>query len=82
MKINVGRTIPEQFQLDLQLEYEAVARLNAGIEVVRAKDDNGTRALLEHILTDEEEHVDWLEAQLQQIKDIGVENYLSQQIEE
>jgi bacterioferritin len=82
MKINVGRTIPEQFQLDLQLEYEAVARLNAGIEVARAKDDNGTRALLEHILTDEEEHVDWLEAQLQQIKDIGVENYLSQQIEE
>ena len=82
MKINVGRTIPEQFQIDLQLEYEAVARLNAGIEVARAKDDNGTRALLEHILTDEEEHVDWLEAQLQQIKDIGVENYLSQQIEE
>jgi len=82
MKINVGRTIPEQFKLDLQLEYEAVARLNAGIEVARAKDDNGTRALLEGILTDEEEHVDWLEAQLQQIEDVGVENYLSQQIEE
>jgi len=82
MKINIGRTVPEQFQLDLELEYDAVTRLNAGIEVARAKDDNGTRALLESILTDEEEHIDWLEAQLQQIKDIGVENYLSQQIEE
>ena len=82
MKINVGRTIPEQFELDLQLEYDAVKRLNVGIEVARAKDDNGTRSLLEGILTDEEEHVDWLEAQLQQIKDIGVENYLSQQIDD
>jgi len=82
MKINVGRTVPEQLQLDLQLEYDAVKRLNAGIEVARAKDDNGTRVLLEAILTDEEEHIDWLEAQLQQIEDIGAENYLSQQIEE
>jgi bacterioferritin len=82
MKINVGRNVPEQFQVDLQLEYDAVKRLNAGIEVARARDDNGTRSLLEDILTDEEEHIDWLEAQLQQIKDIGIENYLSQQIEE
>ena len=82
LKINVGKTVPEQFQLDLQLEYDAVERLNAGIEAARAKDDNGTRSLLEGILKDEEEHIDWLEAQLQQIKDIGVENYLAQQIEE
>jgi bacterioferritin len=82
LKISVGTSVPEQMQLDLQLEYDAIKRLNAGIEVVRGKDDNGTRALLEKILQDEEEHVDWLEAQLQQMKDIGVENYLSQQIEE
>ena len=82
MKINVGPTVPEQFQFDLQLEYDAVKRLNEGVELCRAKGDNGTRVLLEEILKSEEGHVDWLEAQRQQIKDIGVENYLAQQIEE
>lgn len=81
MKISVGRTVPEQFQSDLQLEYGAVARLNAGVELARGKGDNGTRVLLEAILEDEEEHIDWLEAQLQQIEDMGVQNYLAQQVE-
>jgi len=81
MKINVGRTVPEQFQYDLEVEYQAVPRLNKGIEVARALGDNGTRSLLETILKDEEAHVDWLEAQLGIIKEIGVENYLAQQIE-
>jgi bacterioferritin len=81
MKINVGGTVPEQHEFDLALERDAVARLNRGIEVCRAKDDNGTRALLEKVLADEEEHVDWLEAQLQQIKDMGLQNYLAQQVE-
>src|SRR5262249_1041672 len=82
MKINVGQTIPEQHQFDLGLQKDAVARLNKGIELCRTKDDNGTRVLLEKILRDEEEHVDWLEAQLQQIQDMGVQNYLAQQIED
>ncbi len=64
MKINVGKTVPEQFAADLEVEYQAVPRLNKGVEVARAHGDNGTRALLEKILADEEEHVDWLEAQL------------------
>lgn len=81
MKINVGRTVPEQFQHDLEVEYQAVPRLNKGIEVARTLGDNGTRSLLETILKDEEAHVDWLEAQLGMIKEIGVENYLAQQIE-
>ena len=81
MKINVGRTVPEQFQNDLEVEYQAVPRLNRGIEVAREKGDNGTRALLEHILEEEEEHVDWLEAQLGIVKEIGVENYLAQQLD-
>ncbi len=81
MKINVGKTVPEQHQFDLQLEKDAVSRLNAGIELARAKGDNGTRALLEEILKSEEEHIDWLEAQLHQIQEIGVENYLAQQLE-
>ena len=81
MKINVGLDVPEQFHNDLDLEQQAVPRLNKGIEVARTQGDNGTRALLEQILKDEEEHVDWLEAQLHQIKEMGAENYLAQQIE-
>jgi bacterioferritin len=82
MKINVGASVPEQFQFDLALEKDAVARLNKGVELCRSRDDNGSRALLERILKDEEEHVDWLEAQLQQIEDMGVQNYLAQQTED
>jgi bacterioferritin len=81
MKINVGQNVREQHEFDLQLEREAVARLNTGVELARAQGDNGTRALLEKILVDEEEHVDWLEAQLHQIDEIGIQNYLAQQIE-
>ncbi len=81
MKINVGRTVREQFQYDLEVEYQAGPRLNRGIEVAREKGDNGTRALLEEILKDEEEHVDWLEAQLGIVKEIGADNYLAQQLE-
>jgi bacterioferritin len=81
MKINVGLDVPEQFHNDLDLEHQAVPRLNKGIEVARNHGDNGTRALLEQILRDEEEHVDWLEAQLHQVKEMGAENYLAQQIE-
>lgn len=82
MKINVGKSVLEQHQLDLGLEKDAVARLNKGIEVCRAREDNGSRGLLEKILKDEEAHVDWLEAQLQQIEDMGLQNYLAQQLEE
>jgi bacterioferritin len=81
MKINVGRTVPEQFDFDLQVEYDAVARLNKGIELSRERGDNGTRALLEKMLKDEEEHIDWLEAQIGIVEKIGVENYLAQQME-
>jgi bacterioferritin len=82
MKINVGSSVPEQHKNDLQVEYDAVARLNTGIELARNRGDNGTRALLEGILRDEEEHIDWLEAQLHQIAEIGADNYLAQQLDE
>jgi bacterioferritin len=81
MKINVGKTVPEMMKVDLALEHDAVKRLNRGIALATDKGDNGTRALFEKILVSEEEHIDWLEAQLQQIKDVGAENYLAQQIE-
>ena len=79
-KVSVGQTVPEQFQLDLEVEYDAVKRLNAGIEVCRTAGDNGTRDLLERILHEEEAHVDWLETQQETIKQIGLERYLSQQL--
>ena len=80
MKINVGQTVTEQHQFDLAVEKDAVDRLNQGIELCRTQGDNGTRLLLEQILADEEGHIDWLEAQLLQIQQIGLPNYLAQQI--
>jgi bacterioferritin len=81
MKVRVGTTIPDQHRFDLDLERDAVSRLNSGLELARAKGDNGSRALLEGILREEEEHIDWIEAQLQQIQDVGLENYLVRQVE-
>ena len=80
MKINVGQTVPEQHQFDLATEKDAVERLNKGIELCRGLGDNGSRVLLEAILKEEEGHIDWLEAQLLQIQQLGLENYLAQQI--
>ena len=82
MKINIGKNVPEMHQFDLDLEKDAVARLNPGVELCRAKGDNGTRLLLEKILHDEEEHIDWLEAQQTQIQAMGLQNYLAQQVGE
>jgi bacterioferritin len=79
-KINIGQNVPEQFKNDLQLEYDAVKRLNEFIPACREARDDGSRELLEHILQDEEHHVDWLEAQLHAIDEIGIQNYLSQQL--
>ena len=81
MRINVGQNVPEQHQFDLSVEKDAVERLNKGLELCREKGDNGSRLLLEKILAAEEEHIDWIEAQLEQIKSMGIENYLAQQID-
>ena len=81
-KINIGQTVLDQLKNDLQLEYDAVKRLNSGIETCVKTGDNGSRELLEKILTDEETHIDWLEGQLHAIKEMGVENYLAQQLHE
>ncbi len=79
-KINIGQTVPEQIQSDLDLELLAIPRLNKGIALCTESGDNGTRALLESILTSEEEHIDWLETQLELITQVGTANYLAQQI--
>ena len=78
--LRIGETVPEQFESDLALEVEAIDRLNRGIELAVAKSDNGTRELLADILVGEEEHADWLETQLETIRQIGLENYLAQQL--
>jgi bacterioferritin len=78
--LRVGRNVKEQFQNDLQLEYEAVARLSRGVDLAVKSGDTGSRELLAKILTDEEHHIDWLEAQLNVISEIGIENYLAQQL--
>jgi bacterioferritin len=78
--LRIGRNVREQLQNDLQLELDALPRLNEGIALAVSVGDNGTRELLTKILTDEEEHVDHLEAQLHVIQEIGLDNYLTQQI--
>lgn len=80
MKINVGKNVPEILQNDLELEYMAVERLNKGIDICVKNFDNTTRELLESILIAEEEHIDWIETQQSIIKDIGIENYLSEKL--
>src|SRR5688572_31862443 len=63
-KVNVGETVPEQLKLDRQLEVDAVAKLNKGIALCTEVGDNGSRELIEDILVSEEEHLDWLETQI------------------
>jgi len=78
--VRLGEDPVEQHQADLDLEKAAVHRLNTAIALCRDKGDNGTRELLETILKGEEEAVDWLEAQLHIVKDIGREQYLAEHI--
>jgi bacterioferritin len=79
-KINVGQTVHECIKSDYALEITAVALLNRGIQLCRDTGDNGSEALLTKILVNEEEHVDWIEAQFELIKQVGEQNYLAQQI--
>lgn len=79
-KLRVGRTVKEQLENDLALELEALPRLNKAIAKATEVADNGSRELFEKILVDEEHHVDWLEAQLHMMSEVGEGNYLAQQI--
>lgn len=82
LHLSVGQNVKQQIESDLKLELNAVAMYNASIQVARDQGDNASRELFERLLKDEEEHVDWLEAQLYQMQEIGYERYLSQQIRE
>ncbi len=78
--VRVGEEPIEQHRLDLEVEKEAILRLNRGIALCREKGDNGSREMLEDILTGEEASADWHEAQLHIVDEIGKEAYLAEQI--
>ena len=78
--IRVGTDVKEQFENDLKLESGGVKHYNDAIDLCAKAKDGGSREVLEHILTESEEHVDWLETQLHVIKQVGLENYLTEQL--
>jgi bacterioferritin len=78
--LHIGGTIPEQLQRDLAAEEGAVKLYNDSIRLAVEAGDNGTREMLEAILKDEEEHLDWIDAQLIQIEQMGISAYLAEQI--
>lgn len=78
--VMVGETVPEQLQADLDVERAAIDRLNRAIASCVDEGDNGSRDLLEKILVEEEDHADWLESQLELIRQVGEAHYMSQQI--
>jgi bacterioferritin len=79
-KLNIGKTVKEQLKNDLDLEVSAVAEYNEAVAACQEAGDNATADLLKELLKDEEEHVDFLETQLGLIKDLGLENYLTEQM--
>jgi bacterioferritin len=82
LQLTVGQNVKAQLESDLKLEVAAVGMYNRAVQVCREEGDNASRELFERLLKDEEEHVDWLEAQVHQIQEMGYERYLSQQIRE
>jgi len=79
-KVNIGADVAAQLANDHTAEEGAIETYNDGIRLAVEVGDNGTRELFESILKEEEEHIDWLEAQLDQIQQMGVPNYLTEQV--
>ena len=79
-KILVGTSVKQQLENDLGLESAALTVLHPGIKTCVEVGDDSSRELLEHIVVDEEKHVDWIESQLHQMNEVGYQNYLAQQI--
>lgn len=79
LKLSIGSNVRDMIQADLELEISAVGQYNNAVQIATELKDNGSRDLLVQLLKDEEDHVDWLEAQVHQIKEMGYERYLSMQ---
>jgi bacterioferritin len=82
LKLTLGESVKQMIEHDLKLELSAVQQYNQAIRVATEQGDNGSRDLLVVLLKDEEEHADWLEAQLHQIEEMGYERYLTMQVGE
>ena len=82
LSLSIGKNVREMIESDLKLELGAVADYNEAIKVSVENNDNGSRDLFVRLLKDEETHVDWLEAQLHKISELGYERYLSTQTRE
>jgi len=80
-KITIGAEVEKQHKNDWAAEEDAIKNYNASIRLATEVGDNGTKELLEAILREEEDHIDWIEAQLDQIKQMGIQNYLVEQID-
>ena len=80
MSLSIGGNVRDMIHSDLKLEIEAVAMYNESVRIATEEKDNGSRDLFVTLLKDEEEHVDWLEAQITLMTQLGEANYLSQQI--
>ena len=78
--MTIGKTVPDMLKGDLELERQAIDRLNTFIPMCEKAGDHGTADILRKILDSEEEHTDWLEAQLEQMEQIGIPHYLAQQV--
>ncbi len=81
-RLNIGKDVKQQLENDLALEHGAVTDYNEAIATCRKAGDNGTADFLKGILADEEGHVDFFEEQLGLIEQLGMQNYLAQQLEE
>jgi bacterioferritin len=80
-KISIGGDVETQHKHDCASENGAIKKYNKGIALAAELGDNGSRELLQSILKDEEDHIDWLEAQLDQIKQMGIQTYLTEQLD-
>jgi bacterioferritin len=78
--MHIGAEVADQLKNDWQAERDAIKAYNEGVRLAAEVGDNGTHELLKSILVDEEDHLDWIEAQQDQVAQMGIENYLAQQI--
>lgn len=81
-KILIGDSVEKQIENDRKSEFEAIQAYNESIKLACSVNDHGTEQLLKSILSDEEDHIDWLESQQEQIKQIGIQNYLAEQVKD
>jgi len=82
LALKIGSSVKAMIDSDLKLEIDAVAMYNEAVKIASDERDNGSRDLFVKLLKDEEEHVDWLEAQMHQIAELGYERYLTMQTSE